>query len=67
MNCRLSRCLVCLAIATAGCHVGNFSASIDSNTLLPRVEFSAVPEQWEPEIENSTADGEKTAPTAAAG
>ncbi len=35
-----------------GCHVGNFSASIDSNTRLPQFEISAIPSQWEPAVEN---------------
>lgn len=45
--------LVLTALAAGGCHVGSFSAAIDSDTMLPVVEFSAVPEQWEPPIENS--------------
>ncbi len=70
MRCRLGRCLGCFLVtivAAAGCHVGNFSASIDSNTLLPQFEFSAVPGQWEPDIENSTSDDGKPDPAAAAG
>ena len=44
--------VLCLGLGSApGCHVGNFSASIDSNTRLPQFEFSAVPSQWEPEGE----------------
>jgi hypothetical protein len=35
----------------AGCHVGNFSASIDSNSKLPQFEFSAIPSQSEPPVE----------------
>ena len=37
----------------AGCHVGNFSASIDSNSKLPQFEFSAIPSQSEPPVESS--------------
>jgi len=37
----------------AGCHVGNFSASIDSNSKLPQLEFSAIPSQSEPPVENA--------------
>ena len=36
----------------AGCHVGNFSASIDSNSKLPQFEFSAIPSQSEPPVES---------------
>ena len=36
----------------AGCHVGNFSASIDSNSKLPQFEFSSIPSQSEPPVEN---------------
>ena len=34
----------------AGCHVGNFSASIDSNSKLPQFKFSAIPSQSEPPV-----------------
>jgi len=41
--------VLCLCLGSApGCHVGNFSASIDSDTRLPQFEFSAIPSQWEP-------------------
>ena len=41
----------------AGCHVGNFSASIDSNSKLPQFEFSAIPGQSEPPVESIESGG----------
>ena len=50
----------------AGCHVGNFSASIDSNSKLPQFEFSAIPSQSEPPVEGveSIASDQEGASTA---
>jgi len=46
-------------VVLGGCHVGNFSASIDSDSKLPQFEFSAIPSQWEPTVDkNGVADGE---------
>ena len=39
----------------SGCHVGNFSAEIDSNSKLPQFEFSAIPSQSEPPVESIKA------------
>jgi len=47
--------LVLILGSIAGCHVGDFSASIDSNFRLPQIEFSAIPSQSEPPVES--ADG----------
>ena len=41
----------------AGCHVGNFSASIDSNSKLPQFKFSAIPSQSEPPVESIESGG----------
>ena len=43
-----------------GCHVGNFSASIDSDTRLPEFEFSAIPDQWEPNVDQGGASHGET-------
>tara|TARA_B100000029_G_scaffold165745_1_gene161941 strand:- start:610 stop:879 length:270 start_codon:yes stop_codon:yes gene_type:complete len=40
-----------LVFLTAGCHVGNFSATLDEDSSLPQFEFSAIPSQSEPDIE----------------
>ena len=51
--------VLCLATGMAsGCHVGNFSASIDSDSQLPRFEFSAIPSQWEPAVEETGSSGD---------
>ena len=43
-----------------GCHVGDFSASIDSDTRLPEFEFSAIPDQWEPNVDQGGASHGET-------
>jgi len=51
--------VLCLATGMAsGCHVGNFSASIDSDSRLPQFEYSAIPSQWEPAIEETGNTGD---------
>ena len=44
-----------------GCHIGNFSASIDSATRLPEFEFSAIPDQWEPNVDQGGGSRSDTA------
>ena len=43
-----------------GCHIGNFSASIDSDTRLPEFEFSAIPDQWEPNVDQGGVSRSET-------
>ena len=48
--------VLCLGLGSApGCHVGNFSASINSDSRIPQFEFSAIPNQWEPVVEDVEA------------
>ena len=53
----LRRCLLSLLLLLpTGCQLGSFSASIDSDTLIPRLSMSAVPEQFEPLVTDTDAD-----------
>lgn len=50
--------VLCLGLglgSAPGCHVGNFSASINSDSRIPQFEFSAIPSQWEPLVEDAEA------------
>ena len=43
--------LLLASVALTGCHVGNFSASFDSDSRLPQFELSAIPSQTEPPVQ----------------
>jgi len=52
---------LCAGLAVlGGCHVGNFSASIDSDSKLPQFEFSAIPSQWEPTADQDEVSESET-------
>ena len=43
--------LLLASVTLTGCHVGDFSASIDSDSRLPQFELSAIPNQSEPPVQ----------------
>jgi hypothetical protein len=43
--------LLLASVALTGCHIGDFSASFDSDSRLPKFELSAIPSQSEPPVQ----------------
>ncbi len=54
--------LLLASVALTGCHVGNFSASFDSDSRLPQFELSAIPSQTEPPVQyiETAAPGDRS-------
>lgn len=46
-------CIVLLAFALSGCHFGRFSLSMNKDRVIPVPEVSVLPQQWEPEIDDT--------------
>ena len=54
--------LLLASVALTGCHIGDFSASFDSDSRLPQFEISAIPSQSEPPVQyiKTAAPGDRS-------
>ncbi len=54
--------LLLASVALTGCHIGDFSASFDSDSRLPQFELSAIPSQSEPPVQylETAAPGDRS-------
>ena len=47
-----------LAICPLGCQFGRFSASLERDTLIPKLGVNMLPQQWEPPIDDEEGGDE---------
>ena len=49
---------VLLMCSAGGCQMGRFAASLNRDTVVPKLDVQVIPQQWEPKFDDENVDHE---------